>query len=173
MQPVIEEWMAELADCRLTLEPWGRLVMWDVPGEIIRAQSPYPTAENWHECSCFNVPLFKERFERLKANSDEFLARHGYERVGGLYRPVRANRNKLAVFCHGGFGLCWLAHLLEIPLPLMFSGFFLHPSSVTTILFDERSKKWAVPRCIGMGDLSHLYAKGLPPQPSGIKANYE
>jgi hypothetical protein len=24
-----------------------------------------------------------------------------------------------------------------------------------------------------MGDLSHLYAKGLPPQPSGIKANYE
>src|SRR6185295_853919 len=30
MQPVIQEWMAELADCRLTLEPWGRLVMWDV-----------------------------------------------------------------------------------------------------------------------------------------------
>jgi probable phosphoglycerate mutase len=144
-----------------------------VPGEIIRAKTPYPTAENWNELSCFSAPNFKERFERLKQNSDEFLSRHGYSREGGLYRPARPNRERIAIFCHGGFGLCWLAHLLEIPLPLMFSGFFLHPSSVTTILFDERSKNWAVPRCIGMGDLSHLYANGLPPQPSGIKGNYE
>jgi len=52
-------------------------------------------------------------------------------------------------------------------------GFFLYPSSVTTVLFDERSKNWAVPRCIGLGELSHLYANNLPPQPSGIKANYD
>jgi len=173
MEPIVEEWMAELSDCRVTLEPWGKLVMWDIPGEIIRAKSPYPTADNWHEFSCFTAANFRERFERLKNNSDEFLARHGYVRQGGLYRPLRPNRNRLAIFCHGGFGLCWLAHLLEIPLPLMFSGFFLHPSSVTTVLFDERSKNWAVPRCIGLGDLSHLYANNLPPQPSGIKGNYE
>ncbi len=170
---VVEGWMAELSDCRLMLEPWGKLVMWDVPGEVIRAKAPYATQENWHEGSCFSVPNFRARFERLKRNSDEFLARHGYVREGGRYNPVRPNRDKLAIFCHGGFGLCWLAHLLEIPLTLMFAGFFLHPSSVTTVLFDERSKEWAVPRCIGMGDLSHLYAKGLPPQPSGIKANYD
>ncbi len=170
---IIEEWMAELSDCRLTIDPWGKLVMWDVPGEIIRARAPYATHDNWHESSCFSAPNFRERFERLRNNSDEFLARHGYVRDGGRYKPVKSNRDKLAIFCHGGFGLCWLAHLLEIPLPLMFSGFFLHPSSVTTVLFDERSKDWAVPRCIGMGDLSHLYAQGLPPQPSGIKANYD
>ncbi|HEV8604463.1 MAG TPA: histidine phosphatase family protein [Tepidisphaeraceae bacterium] len=173
MQGIVEDWMAELSDCRLTLEPWGRLVMWDIPGEIIRAKAPYATQENWHELSCLSVPNFRERFEKLKGNSDEFISRHGYGREGGLYRPVRPNRDRIAVFCHGGFGLCWLAHLLEIPLPLMFAGFFLHPSSVTTILFDERSKEWAVPKCIGMGDISHLYANELPPQPSGIKANYE
>jgi probable phosphoglycerate mutase len=173
MQGIVEDWMEELSDCRLTLEPWGRLVMWDVPGEIIRAKAPYATQENWHELSCLSVPNFRERFEKLKGNSDEFISRHGYGREGGLYRPVRPNRDRIAVFCHGGFGLCWLAHLLEIPLPLMFAGFFLHPSSVTTILFDERSKEWAVPKCIGMGDISHLYANELPPQPSGIKANYE
>ena len=170
---VVEDWMAELSDCRLSLDPWGKLVMWDVPGEIIRAQAPYATQENWFEASCFSAPIFRERFEALKRNSDEFLARHGYVREGGRYRPVRPNRERLAIFCHGGFGLCWLAHLLEIPLPLVFSGFFLHPSSVTTVLFDERSKEWAVPRCIGLGDISHLYAKGLSPQPSGIKANYD
>ena len=125
MQGVVEEWMAELSDCRLTLEPWGNLVMWDVPGEIIRAKSPYPTAENWHQLSCFSVPNFRDRFERLKKNSDEFLARHGYEREGGLYKPVRANREKIAVFCHGGFGLCWLAHLVgDLHQPLHSTSFF-------------------------------------------------
>ena len=40
------------------------------------------------------------------------------------------------------------------------------------ILFDERSDQWAVPRCIGLADVSHLYQAGLPVQPSGIKANF-
>ena len=64
-------------------------------------------------------------------------------------------------------------HLLEIPLPLMWAGFHLPPSSVTTVLFDERSEQWAVPRCTGVGDVSHLYAAGLPVQPAGIKANVD
>jgi hypothetical protein len=153
----IVEWMAELSDCRLTLEPWevGDV---DVPGRLSVRRRLFPQPRTGMN-SLSPVLNFRERFERLKNNSDEFWA--AWLHASGLYRPVRANREKIAVFCHGGFGLCWLAHL-EIPLSLMFSGFF-HPSSVTTILFDERSQKWAVPRCIGMGDLSHLYAKGLPP----------
>jgi len=66
-----------------------------------------------------------------------------------------------------------LAHLLAIPLTLMWSGFWMAPSSVTTILFDERSPEWAVPRCIGFCDVSHLYAAGLPVQPRGILANFD
>ena len=79
----------------------------------------------------------------------------------------------MAVFCHGGFGLTWLAHLLEIPLSLVWSGFWMPPSSVTTILFDERSQEWATPRCIGFGDVSHLYEAGLPVRPRGIIANFD
>lgn len=63
----------------------------------------------------------------------------------------------------------------------------LAPSSVTTVLFEERTKDYAVPRCIGLGDISHLYASGLRipnssyekansfypfPRPSGIKSNF-
>jgi hypothetical protein len=77
------------------------------------------------------------------------------------------------VFCHGGFGLTWLAHLLALLLPLVWSGFWLPPSSVTTMLFDERSPEWAVPRCIGLGDVSHLYAAGLQVQARGIMANFD
>ncbi|MDQ4100550.1 MAG: hypothetical protein M3121_08630 [Chloroflexota bacterium] len=67
----------------------------------------------------------------------------------------------------------WLAHLLEIPLSLVWVGFWLPPRSVTTVLFEERSSKRAAPRCIGLGDVPHLYAAGLPVRPHGIKGNVD
>ena len=81
--------------------------------------------------------------------------------------------DRIALVCHGGFGLTWLSHLLAIPTPLMWAGFFLHTTSVTTILFDERTSGVAVPRCIGLSELTHLHLQGIPPGTSGIKANYE
>lgn len=169
----IEKWTAELGECRGEYGAWGKLCVWDCPGELIRAKYPMPTAENWYDMPEFSDPLVREKTKYVQDSSDEFLARHGYVREGGRYRVVAPNRHRIAVFCHGGFGLWWLAHLLELPFPLVFSGFFMPPSSVTTILMDERSKTWAVPRCVGMGDVSHLYEAGLPVSRSGIKANCE
>ena len=60
-----------------------------------------------------------EGFEQLKAHSDEFIARHGYVREGSRYRVTAPNRERIAVFCHGGLGLTWLAHLLDLPLTLV------------------------------------------------------
>jgi hypothetical protein len=93
----------------------------------------------------------------------------------------------VAVFCHGGFGLTWMAWLLGIPVAQAWSSFYLAPSSVTTILMDERSTERAVPRALAVSDVGHLYAEGLTisnskyekpnrftsePRPSGIKANF-
>lgn len=172
-QAIIEPWTEEIGDCVITLPPWGKLCIWDCPGELIREREPYPTAADWHTREPFTLPRFQSEFARVREESDHFLARHGYEREGGRYRVVRRNKEKIAVFCHGGFGLWWLAHLLELPLTLAFAGFHLPPSSVTTILMDERSKQRATPRCIGLGDVSHLYAAGLPTSRMGIVANCE
>lgn len=167
----IEDWTAEISGCEINLPDGNRWCVWDTHGEIIRATLPLHTHHDWHQREPFTNPVYHETFHDLKENSDRFLARHGYERDEGRYRIVKANRDRIAVFCHGGFGLWWLAHLLEIPLPLIWSGFWLPPTSVTTILFDERSTRWAVPRAIGVADLSHLYAAGLPVSLSGVKAN--
>ena len=169
----IESWTAELRECRQVYEPWGELCAWDVPGEIIRANPTLPTQENWDQMPAFANPIYRERFEFVQRHSDDFLARHGYVRDGGRYRIEAPNRDRLAVFCHGGLGLTWLAHLLAIPLPMMWSSFWLSPSSVTTILFDERSPTWATPRALCVADTSHLYAAGLPVSPHGIKANFD
>lgn len=167
----IEPWTAELHECRQDYVPGGRLCIWDCPGELIRAGERRPTAANWFAMPEFSNPLYRQTFQFVQDSSDAFLARHGYVREAGRYRVQEPNRDRIVVFCHGGFGLWWLAHLLEIPLPLVFAGFFLPPTSVTTVLFDERSPQWAVPRCLGVGDVSHLYAAGLPTSRSGIKAN--
>ncbi|UNL95251.1 histidine phosphatase family protein [Paenibacillus polymyxa] len=167
----VEDWTQELA-LKLEDTPYGRLSHWDLPGEVIRSGSPLPTHDSWKEISYYQGTQSPETFERLKVHSDEFLKRQGFERVEGRYRILKHTEDRVAVFCHGGFGLTWLAHLLELPLALVWSGFWMPPSSVTTILFDERSKEWAVPRCIGFSDVSHLYAEGLPVRPRGIITNF-
>ncbi|RGL34451.1 histidine phosphatase family protein [Paenibacillus polymyxa] len=166
----VEDWTQELA-LKLEDTPYGRLSHWDLPGEVIRSGSPLPTHDSWKEISYYQDAKSRN-LERLKVHSDEFLKRQGFERVEGRYRILKHTEDRVAVFCHGGFGLTWLAHLLELPLALVWSGFWMPPSSVTTILFDERSKEWAVPRCIGFGDVSHLYAEGLPVRPRGIITNF-
>lgn len=167
----IEDWTAEIHGCDIDLPDGNRWCVWDTHGEIIRANLSHHTHDTWFLKEPFTNPVYHDTFQHLKKNSDAFLARHGYMREEGRYRIVRGNKDRIAVFCHGGFGLWWLAHLLEIPLPLIWSGFWLPPSSVTTVLFDERSKAWATPRAIGVADLSHLYAAGLPVSYSGVKAN--
>ena len=169
----VEPWTREL-EWRMEHPSKGRIATWDIDGEVLRAADPsHLTHDAWDQSPHQKELNLRPAFEKLQSESDEFLERLGYKREGTLYRPVRPNRDKIALFCHGGFGLAFLAHLLHIPIPLMWSGFFLPPSSVTTILMDERTEEWAVPRCIGMGDVSHLYAAGLPVQPAGIKANVE
>lgn len=168
--PVIEDWTIEFAGTATETDEWGRITIWDMPGEVIRGGDSSPSHDNCKDLPYVGETPMPALFAAAQAASDTFLARHGYVREGGRYRCAAPNTERIAVFCHGGFGLAWLAHLLEIPLALMWSGFWLPPSSVTTLLMEERSDQWVVPRCIGLGDVSHLYATGLPIQPRGIYA---
>lgn len=99
------------------------------------------------------------------------MRRQGFLRSEEVYQVDHENRKAVAVFTHMGVGLVWLAHLLDIPLPMMWSGFFLHPASITTVLLDERAPGYAVPRCLGLGDISHLNTSGCCPLPVGMFAN--
>jgi probable phosphoglycerate mutase len=127
----------------------------------------------WEETPPLDRAPVVENVSRVRAGSDDFLARQGFVRRAGRYYFERENRKKIVVVAHLGFGLTWLSYLLDIPLNLMWAGFFLPPSSVTTILFDEREPGVAMPRVLGMGDISHLSKAGLKPLPSGIIANYD
>jgi probable phosphoglycerate mutase len=170
----ILNWTQELSKLRLgNVPPWGDLMAWDLPGDVIRKKREYLTHDAWHRIPLFGQKQFRSEIARVHRNSDAFLKRHGYERVKGRYKVLKPNKDRIAVFCHGGFGTAWLAHLLEIPLPLMWTGFWMAPSSFSTVLFDMRSEHWAVPRCIGFCDVAHLHMEGIPVSPHGIKANFD
>jgi probable phosphoglycerate mutase len=167
IEPVIEDWLREWDRWYVDL-PAGRIAVWDLPGELIRGREVLPTRDDWHGAAPLDDPAYRGQFEATAAASDAFLARHGYQREGGRYRQTAPNERRLAVFCHLGLGLAWIAHLLELPLSLVWSGFWLPASSVTTIVMECRSGDWAVPRCLGLGDVSHLHAAGLPVSPAGL-----
>ncbi len=160
----VEDWTRELGELRF---PDAHRMAWDLDGH--RVHQGYADGAGHPELDA--VPL-DEVVRRIRAGSDDFLARQGYRREGPVYRVERRHEETIALFCHGGFGLTWLALLLGVPMPLMWAGFFLHPSSVTTILWDEREDGVATPRCLDVGALPHLAVAGLDPTPSGIKANY-
>ncbi|HWG84775.1 MAG TPA: histidine phosphatase family protein [Deinococcales bacterium] len=165
------EWAAE-PRLRCDVTPWGRVAVWDIPGEVIRGGERMPSHDDCLDLEHLAGSGAGEHFAVFREHSDGFLAGLGYRREGGRYRILRSHRERVAVFCHNGAALFWLAHLLEIPLTLAFSGFWHAPSSVTTVLLDERSEQWAVPRCLAVGDVSHLYEARLPVQPRGIITNY-
>lgn len=172
IEPIIAPWTAELAWAN-TESQFGPGAAWDVHGHILRGLQPEWRRDDWHQAAPFAHPDFRAGVDDVHKNSDAFLSELGYHREGEVYEVRKGNREKVAIFCHAAFGMTWISHLLNIPVPLVWMGFFLPPSSVTTILLDERIPEIAVPRCLGLGDISHLYAEGLPMQPSGIKANQD
>lgn len=164
------DWTQEI-DVRVDL-PGFKGSVWNIHPEILKpilAKEP----DIRRLPAVLEIPALKEILARVHRESDAFFARFGYEREGGLYRIREPNRSRLAFFCHGGFGLNFLSHLLNIPLALMYTNFVLPTSSVTTVLFDERSPHYAAPRLLGVGDLSHLHAANLPMSPMGIVGNLD
>lgn len=172
IEPTILDWTRELSKMQVEDERIGRLPAWNLPGEIIFDDISYLTHKNWHELPIIKQVNIKDKYHEIQQESDLFLKEAGYERIGTKYRLINPNEEKIAIFCHGAFGRTWLSQLLNIPLTIFWASFWISPTSVTTILFEERSKEWAVPRCIGFGDTSHLYEAGIENSSSGLTANF-
>jgi len=155
----VEDWMRELEDWWIPGGPEGELPAWQVDGATIRSLAPRLSPENWHSLPPFDKqPVLRQGYEELRAASAAFLARQGYVQEGRHYRIEAEPGGRVAAFCHAGFALTWLAHLLEIAPPLVWSGFALAPASVTTVDFEPLPGGRAAPRCLGVGDVTHLAA---------------
>lgn len=164
----VEPWTAELRDAGANGSP---LCWWDVHGHELRNDAYLASRSQDDQPRLAGTRAWDEA-ARIAADSDAFLLRLGLRRSGGAYRIEARPWANVAVFCHGGFGLTWLAHLLSLPVPLVWAGMFMHTASVTTLLLDEREPGVCTPRLLHLGDVAHLLQAGVEPSQAGIKANY-
>ena len=120
--------------------------------------------EKWYEAYPFCHTRAKEGFERMMKASDEFMEGLGYKREGLKYKIVNPNNDRVAVFCHYGAGMTWLAHLLGIDPVAFWSTFTINHSGVTIINFPNHSNGYTIPQVLAVSDVSHFYGDRLPMQ---------
>ena len=158
----VEPWMSEdLAWERFTKPlPGGKTWIWytDDPGAFVRGGNRN-AGDRWPLIDAMNVaPQAGEGYKALMAESDEFIARLGYVRDGNEYIIAKPNESRVACFCHQGFGLTWLSHLLRIPPNIFWNEFDITHSGVTVLYFHNYECGRTVPKCLCLSDMSHLFA---------------
>ena len=184
----LADWLKNERIDKIYTSPMGRAIDTAKPtceaknmtSEILpwtKEHSDYMTAYKMthdHECS-YSFSLEKgiydykdfEDSERMKTveemikNSDEFLASHGYVREGAFYKATKENDERIAVFCHGGFGGAWISHLIGLPTGLSFSALSVSTTSVTEIYFPSVENKYVRPQLKRFGEIHHIRSAGL------------
>lgn len=170
----------------LTLEKTGMQAeecawLQEFPAEVIRPDKGYPInswdflpqdwtnvreyydRDLWASTKLMQDGDVRREYDKVTEAFDQLLARHGYVREGNFYRVRCANRDTLALFCHFAVECVLLGHLIGASPMVLWHGFCAAPSSVTTVMTEERREGIASFRISRFGDVSHLYAKGEEP----------
>lgn len=159
----IEEWAREIDSKRLTPFPDGVLK------SVSLLQNTYYREkgnmdlgfERAYECQGFNESEMKSAVSTIVEGGRDFLERHGYKEENGIYRIIKPNDDKIALFCHAAMGRAWISHLLHIPINLMWAGFKYTHTGVTVIEFKNNENGLTAPTVLCYSDMSHLYSAGL------------
>lgn len=159
----IEDWTHEVGDERMTYYPDGRRKsISNVQNTCFRENGnmdlPYDRA---YECPGIDDTAMRQAVAYIQEQGRGFLERLGYREEGGVYRILRPNEEKIALFCHGVFSRAWISTLLHIPLHIMWAGMDYTHTGVTVLEFRNNDNGVTAPKCLCYSDISHLYASGL------------
>ena len=138
-------------------------IPWDWLPQDWLADPRFLTSDAWRENEVFRRGHVGEAYDRIAASFDALLAEYGYERDGLYYRVRKPNTDTLAFFCHLGVSCLLMSHLFNCSPMLLWHYVAMAPSSVTTLVTEERREGVAVFRATSIGDVSHLYANGAAP----------
>lgn len=143
--------------------PDREMIAWDwLPKDWMKEPMFY-SADDWWKHPIMQEGNVKEEYDWVTQNFDQLLARHGYVRNGLSYRAEHANNDTIVFFCHFGLECVLLSHLLHISPMILWHGTCAAPSSVTTVITEERQQGIASFRMSSFGDISHLYVHEEPP----------
>lgn len=159
----VEEWTHEIEDERKTYYPDGVFKSISALNNSVFRQNgnidlPY---DRFMECTGIDQTHMDEVIKYVEKNGKDFLERLGYKEENGIYRILRPNEEKVALFCHTVFMRTWLSVLLHLPFHLFFGGTQTTHTGVTVLEFRNYESGFTAPRCLCFSDMSHLYVEGL------------
>ena len=162
--PVECDWLREFAPVIDRPDaPGQKRIAWDWLPQDWLAEGRFLDCRKWYEPEAMAKGKVREEYEWVTGSFDRLLADHGYRRDGRVYRAERVNNDTILLFAHFGVTCVLLGHLLNISPMALWHGFCAAPTSVTTVITEERRKGIAYFRVNGFGDISHLYVKAEPP----------
>jgi broad specificity phosphatase PhoE len=162
--PWLREFHAPIYDENLGRER----ICWDFLPQDWTAFDEYYNKDLWHTVPVMEKGNVISEAKKVFEGIDKILEKNGYVREGNLYRAISSNKDTIALFCHFGVECVILSHLLGISPVVLWHGFCALPTSVTTLVTEERRKGIASFRMIAFGDTSHLYAAGEELSLSGV-----
>ena len=162
-------WLAEFRGHYFDENEGKERICWDFRPRFWTPRKELHDPDKWVNDPIFqgsNIPdVWKESCNGI----DELLARHGFTRdQNGIYLAEDNQKETLVFFCHLGITMAIIAHLMNVSPVHLWQWFSVQPSSVTTLVTEERVKGEVIFRCMSMGDLSHLYAGDEPYSTAGL-----
>ena len=136
---------------------------WDrLPSEWT-GEDKYYSYDEWCKTKLMKSANTPNEYKKVCDGIDELLKKHGYEHTGRIYKVNCSNHDTIVLFCHFAVESVILSHIFSCSPMLLWHNFVALPTSVTTLITEEREKGTAVFRCQQFGDISHLYAGNEEP----------
>ena len=157
------DWLREFPPHRMDTDIGRQTPLWDwLPGTWTREPRFYDK-DAWYQVPVMEQADTEAEYRRVTAGLDALLERHGYRRNGMVYDAVQPNRDTIALFCHFGLECVLLSHLIGASPMVLWHGTCAAPTSVTTVMTEERRQGTASFRISSFGDVSHLLQAGQEP----------
>lgn len=156
-------WLREFAPVIHRPDKEGDSIVWDWLPRDWTAVGAFYDKDAWMEHAVMQEGEVAKEYAWITDSFDKILARHGYVREGGCYRVECGNMDTIAFFCHFGLECVLLSHLLGVSPMVLWHGTCAAPSSVTTLVTEERRQGTASFRMGSFGDVSHLVMAGEQP----------
>ena len=138
-------------------------ITWDWLPQDWANEAIFYDRDHWHESEYLAPYKVWDEYHWVTSEFDALLAKHGYRREGDLYMAERSNHDTIVLFCHFGCGAVLLSHLMGVSPMVFWHHFCAAPSSVTTLVTEERREGVALFRMSAYGETTHLYVGGEQP----------
>ena len=123
----------------------------------------FDLGQRWFDHPDFAGKGYDAGIARIHRETDAWLLGLGYEhdRERRLYRAIRPNKKKVALFAHEGFGSLFLSSLLDLPYSHFAPYYSMMHTGLTVIDFPEEEGA-CIPHLRTFSNEGHLYDARIP-----------